>query len=123
MKKILISILTILIILTIIILLLIGNKELKKGNKEEIKNIKATTETFTLTDNGTEIEVKLKNQNKKDIVINNINITLYDSENKKITTIKYNKKIELKESKEKIIKITEKEKYPATTGIEYKLIK
>ena len=122
MKKTLIATLTILIILTIIILL-IGNKELKKGNKEDIKNIKVTTETFTLTDNGTEIEVKLKNKNKKDIVINNINITLYDSENKKITTIKYNKKIELKENKEKIVKITEKEKYPATTDIKYKLTK
>ena len=121
MKKIIIPIIVVLMILTIIILV-VGNKEQQK-DKQEIKNIKVTTQTFTLTDNGTEIEVKLKNNSAKEITIKHINITLSDSQNKKITTIGYNKKTTIKDNKEKTIKIVDKEKYPSTTNIKYKLTK
>lgn len=120
MKKTIIPIIIFLITLTIIIVV-IGSKELKKENKEEIQNIKVTTETFTLTDNGTEIEVKLKNKNDKEMTINKLNITLYDSQNKKIKTIEYNKEIKIKRNKEKTVKIIEKEKYPETSEIKYKV--
>ena len=118
MRKILIPILIILIILTIIIVVLTNSNETKQ-KEENLKNIKATTETFTLTDNGTEIEVKLTNKNEDSVKIKNVEATLYNTENKKITTLKYNKEITIK--KDKIIKITSKEKYPETANIKYKI--
>ncbi len=116
MKKIVIPILSILIILTIIIFVVTHSNNLKQQEKN-IKNIKATTETFTLTDNGTEIEVRLTNKNEDNVKIKNIEATLYNTENKKITTLNYNKEVTIK--KDKIIKITAEEKYPETANIKY----
>ncbi len=118
MKKIIIPILTILIILTIVIVVVTHSNNTNQ-KEENIKNIKATTETFTLTDNGTEIEVKLTNKNEDSVKIKNVEATLYNTENKKITTLNYKKEITIK--KDKIIKITSKEKYPETANIKYKI--
>ncbi len=118
MRKVLIPILTILIILTVIIVVVTHSNNTKQ-KEENLKNIKATTETFTLTDNGTEIEVKLTNKNEDSVKIKGVEATLYNTENKKITTLNYNKEITIK--KDKIIKITSKEKYPETANIKYEL--
>ena len=114
-----IPIITILLIIALITnLFLLVNKQ-KENEKIETTNIKATTESFTLTDNGTEIEVKIDNQNEKETTIKNIQAILYDSSNKEITTLEYKKEIKIK--KEKIVKITSNEKYPETATIKYKL--
>lgn len=117
MKKIIIPITVFSIILIIIVVIINTDNKEKESN---IKNIKATTETFTLTDNGTEIEVKLENKNDSEIEIKGVEATLYDSSNKKITTLKYDKKIKIE--KNKIIKITSKEKYPETVDIKIKKV-
>ncbi len=117
MKKIIIPITVFSIILTIIIVVIINTDN--KEKESNIKNIKATTETFTLTDNGTEIEVKLENKNEDSVEIKDVEATLYNTENKKITTLNYNKEVTIK--KDKIIKITSKEKYPETANIKYKI--
>jgi len=118
MKKIIIPLIIILIVLTIIIVLVTHSTH-TKSKEENLKYIKATTETFTLTDNGTEIEVKLTNKNEDNVIINGVEATLYNTENQKITTLNYNKEVTLK--KDKIVRITSKEKYPETATIKYKI--
>ena len=115
-NKKLILILTVILVI-IITLLIVSNK---KEEKIDIKNIKAITESFTITDIGTQIDVKIKNNNKKEAKIKNIKATLYDTSNKKITVLEYTKEIKIK--KEKIIQITSNEKYPMTADIKYKIV-
>ncbi len=117
MKKIIFITISTLILSSLIIVVIFNyNKNEKQTNR---KNINATTETFTITDKGTEIEVKLINKNNHEILVKQIITTLYDSQNKKITFLNYKKEIQVK--KEKNIKITSKEKYPNTSSIKYKL--
>lgn len=113
-KRLIIILIIILIILTLI--LAINHKE---KTKIDTKNIKAITESFTITDIGTQIDVKIKNNNKKETKIKNIKATLYDTSNKKIKVLEYTKEIKIK--KEKIIQITSNEKYPMTADIKYKI--
>lgn len=117
MKKTMIIIISILIILMTLIIVI--TKEEKQFQKQIINNVKTETQSFTLTDNGTEIDVKLINKNDGTIIIREIIAILYDSADKKITSLKYNKEIKLK--KEKTIKIISKEKYSNTATIKYKL--
>ena len=102
MKKIIFIIIPIILILLAVFIVVVYNKNEKQT---EFKNISTTTETFTITDNGTEIDVLIKNNNVKEIIINEIDVNLYNSQNKKIKTINYNKKIIIKSKQQKIIKI------------------
>lgn len=122
MKKIIfITIPIILILLSIIIVAMFNHN--KTQSQTELENIKATTETFSIGDNGTEIDVLLKNENKKDVTINIIEANLYNTQNKKIKTIKYSKQTTVKGQKDVVIKIKSKGKFSETSQIKYKIIK
>lgn len=122
MKKIIcITIPIVLILLSIIIVVMFNHNKVK--SQTELENIKATTETFSIGDNGTEIDVLLKNNNDKDITVNEVEANLYNTQDKKIKTIKYSKKIVINGKKEKTIKIKDKEKLPSTAHVKYKIIK
>lgn len=118
-KKILIIILVILLLSVISIIFISNSKEKIKVN---LKNISAITESFTITDSATEIEVKLKNDNLKEIKIQKVEAALYDTSNKKITTLEYTKALKLETKKEKIVQIKSNEKYPNTANIKYKIV-
>ena len=106
-------IIVIAITITILIIFVFQNKKTITKVKDNICNIS----TFTITDNGTEIDVTINNQTSKNINLNKVTVELYDSNNKKIKTI--NKKIEkkVKTNGRILIQINEKEKYSSTANI------
>ena len=67
------------LILLIIVFVITG---CSRNRNDFIKNIEIKQTAFTITDNNTQIEAEITNDNLKDIYIKNIEIVLYD-ENKK----------------------------------------
>lgn len=120
MKKKLLITLSIIIVLLVLITLFIINMN-KENREKEIEKVEVATETFTITDAGTEIEVLFDNKNSEDIIVSEVTTKLYDSLNKEITTLKYEKQIKIKANSRKTIKIISEEKYPSTAAIKYKL--
>lgn len=96
------------ILIGLLIILFIGFLILKKDKKEitVLNEDVCKIESFTLTDNGTEIEVSINSN----LTIKKININLYDSNNKKIKTIEKNIGKEIKNNE--LIKIEDKNQYP-----------
>lgn len=101
----------IMILVILIIILLTGFLILNKGEKEKLEKDSCKIETFTLTDNGTEIEVSIDSKE----YVDRININLYDSTNKKIKTIE--KKIGKKIKSNELIKIKENKQYTETNTV------
>lgn len=91
----------------------------QKKEAQDMGNIEIKEQSFSISDNGTEIEVLLKNDN--DITLEKIEAILYDSENKQIGIIDYNKQIILKSNKSTTIKLISKEKYSSTSEVKYKI--
>ena len=94
------------LIIIILINFLISNQDKKENLEKDICKI----ETFTLTDNGTEIEISIDSKD----YINRVKIYLYDSNSQKIKTI--NKTINKKIKCNEIIKIKDRTMYPETSN-------
>lgn len=108
MKKITVTVIVILIIVILTGFLILKNdrKEITKSNKDICQ-----IESFTLTDNGTEIEISIDSK----LTVEKVKINLYDSNNKKVKTIE--KSIGKKTNNNEIIKIDEKNQYPEVANI------
>ena len=121
MKKKIILIIGIVVVLICILILIINNSK-KEEVKVSDKNA-CTITSFTLTDTGTEIEIKINNSSKENINLSKLNVDLYDSSNKKIKYIEKNLSNEVKPNSDVSIKINEKEKYPSIAKIECSVYK
>ncbi len=115
MKKKIFICLIIIVIIVIALVLFINY-----SNKKTVSKINTMCEiaSFTLGDNGTEIEVKITNDTNKNLKLDSLNLDLYDTSNKKIKSL--NKKItrELKADNYISLKINFKEQYPETNTID-----
>lgn len=106
-------------LIIIVIIAIVLGLFINCSNKETVSKINTTCEiaSFTLGDNGTEIEVKITNDTNKNLKLDSLNLDLYDTSNKKIKSL--NKKVtkELKVSNSVSLKINSKEQYPETNTI------
>ena len=107
------------LIIIVIIVITLG-PFINHSNKKTVSKINTTCEiaSFTLGDNGTEIEVKITNDTNKNLKLDNLNVDLYNTSNKKIKSL--NKKVtkELKVGNSISLKINSTEQYPETNTIE-----
>lgn len=105
MKKKIILIIAIIIFIGLTFFIVLYNKK----EYVEIKtNNACTISSFTLTDNGTEIEVKLNNESKSILNIDKIKVILYDSSNNKIKIINQNFNKVIDPNEDYALKINEK---------------
>lgn len=118
-KKIISLIIIILIIITLLITFTTKNKPTITKVHDNICEVYA----FTLTDNGTEIDISINNNTSQNINLNKINLELYDSNNKKIKVIKKNIDNKLKPNSKTAFKIKEQDKYPSTANVKCLLYK
>ena len=73
--------------------------------------------SLTITDNGTEIEVQVNNNSNKTKKLNYLSIDLYDSNNKKLKTIKQKERSIVEPKSNKIFKITDQKRYLSVNKI------
>ena len=73
--------------------------------------------SLTITDNGTEIEVQVNNNSNKTKKLNHLSIDLYDSNNKKLKTIKQKERSIVEPKSNKRFKITDQKRYLSVNKI------
>lgn len=100
-KKIVIIVIILLVLIFVVFNFQRGNQTI---NKKE-KNIYCEMETYTITDTGTEIDVKLKNNNANEIKIDKMEISLYNTAKQEIKKITKNLKTKLMKNQETTIKL------------------
>ena len=120
MKKKVVLIIGIIVVLICILILIINNS--KKEVEISDKNA-CTISSFTLTDIGTEIEVRINNSSKENINLRKLHLDLYDSSNNKIKYIEKSLDNEVKPNSNVSIKINEKDKYPSVAKLECSVYK
>lgn len=120
MKKKVVLIIGIIVVLICILILIINNS--KKEVEISDKNV-CTISSFTLTDTGTEIEVRINNSSKENINLSKLHLDLYDSSNNKIKYIEKSLDNEVKPNSNVSIKINEKDKYPSVAKLECSVYK
>ena len=85
-KKVVLFTIPIVIIVMAIMITILNNKEVQVENKNVCKIL-----SFTINDNGTDIEVKVNDKNYQNLIWNEVVIYLYDSNDNTIKKI--NKKV------------------------------
>lgn len=122
----------ILLIIPIMLIMIIGalvylninntiddNKSVEKINSEDINVI---TQTFTLTDNSTELNIKVENLKDTTTTVNELEINLIDENNEIIKTYTKNINRYINVGESAIINITFEEKYTNVSEIKYKIL-
>lgn len=122
----------ILLIIPIMLIMIIGalvylninntiddNKSVEKINSEDINVI---TQTFTLTDNSTELNIKVENLKDTTTTVNELEINLIDENNEIIKTYTRNINRYINVGESAIINITFEEKYTNVSEIKYKIL-
>lgn len=120
MKKKIILIVGIIVVLICVLFLIINNS---KKEVEISDNNACMIASFTLTDTGTEIEVRINNSSKENINLSKLHLDLYDSSNNKIKYIEKSLDNEVKPNSNVSIKINEKDKYPSVAKLECSVYK
>ncbi len=118
-KKILITVITILLlvaVLTTFFILTTKDKNKVDNNKLETNQI-----SFTIGDKGTEIEIEIKNNNNFEVNIKKVIANIYDENNKKIGTITKETDTKLKSHKKQKFKLISENKYVNASQIKYKI--
>ena len=117
MKKKIIIAVSVLVALAILVLIIVNVTN--KSNEKKLDNLELKEETFTITDNGTEIDVSIKNNNKEEISIESIEAVIYDDQNKEIGKITQKEKTEIGKNKKIVIKLVGDKKYPSAASIKF----
>ncbi len=117
MKKKIIIAVSVLVCLVILILIIASMGT--KNKEKKLNNLDFKQETFTITDNGTEIDVSIKNNNKEDLIIENVEATIYDDQNKEIGKIIQKDKTEIGKNKKVVIKLVGDKKYPSAASVKF----
>ncbi len=115
-----IMIISLFVLIIIVIVCILRTTSPKLIDKKESK-LTCKMEAYTVTDNGTEVDVKLKNDNDKEIEINKIKMTLYNSNNEKIKDIEKEINITLKSKKSLVTKLTLNTQEPTAANVKCSL--
>lgn len=117
MKKKIIIAISVLVVLVILILIIASISS--KNSEKKLDNLDIKQETFTITDNGTEMDVSIKNNNNEDVSIEKIEAIIYDDQNKEIGKINQTKKTDIAKNGKIVIKLVDDKKYPSAANIKF----